>query len=63
MTKIVIADDHRVVRSGLRMLLDLEAVFTVEEHAEAAAHHAVVVGDHDLGHRKQASGVREWRRR
>jgi hypothetical protein len=23
---------------------------TVEEHPEAAAHHAVIVGDHDLGH-------------
>ena len=29
---------------------DLEAVLTVEEHPEAAAHHAVIVGDHDLGH-------------
>ena len=35
---------------------DLEAVFAVEEHPEAAAHHAVVVGDHDLGHCRQASG-------
>jgi DNA-binding NarL/FixJ family response regulator len=29
MTKIVIADDHRVVRSGLRMLLDREEDFEV----------------------------------
>ena len=35
---------------------DLEALLAVEEHPEAAAHHAVVVGDHDLGHRGQASG-------
>jgi DNA-binding NarL/FixJ family response regulator len=28
-TKIVIADDHRVVRSGLRMLLDREDGFEV----------------------------------
>ena len=33
---------------------DLEAFFAVEEHPEAAAHHAVVVGDHDLGHRNES---------
>jgi len=29
---------------------DLEAVLAVEEHPEPAAHDAVVIGDHDLGH-------------
>src|SRR5215211_3333669 len=33
MTKIVIADDHRVVRSGLRMLLDREEDFDVVAEA------------------------------
>ena len=33
MTKIVIADDHRVVRSGLRMLLDREDGFEVVAEA------------------------------
>ena len=33
MTKIVIADDHRVVRSGLRMLLDREEDFEVVAEA------------------------------
>ena len=33
MTKIVIADDHRVVRSGLRMLLDREEGFEVVAEA------------------------------
>ena len=33
MTKIVIADDHRVVRSGLRMVLDHEADFEVVAEA------------------------------
>ncbi len=27
---------------------DLEALFAVEQHAQAAAHHRVVVGQHDL---------------
>ena len=36
MTKIVIADDHRVVRSGLRMVLDREEDFEVV--AEAGSH-------------------------
>jgi len=34
LVKIVLADDHEVVRSGLRMLLDAEAGFEVV--AEAA---------------------------
>ena len=33
MTKIVIADDHRVVRSGLRMVLDREEGFEVVAEA------------------------------
>ena len=33
MIKIVIADDHRVVRSGLRMLLDREEGFEVVAEA------------------------------
>ena len=33
MTKIVIADDHRVVRSGLRMVLDREEDFEVVAEA------------------------------
>ena len=33
MTTIVIADDHRVVRSGLRMLLDREDGFEVVAEA------------------------------
>jgi hypothetical protein len=30
---------------------DVEAVLTVEEHPQPAAHDTVVIGDHDLGHR------------
>ena len=33
MTKIVIADDHRVVRSGLRIVLDREDGFEVVAEA------------------------------
>ena len=37
---------------------DLEALLAVEEHPEAAAHDAVVVGDHDLGHGGKLAGCR-----
>ena len=40
MTKIVIADDHRVVRSGLRMVLDREEDFEVVAEAGDVAERA-----------------------
>ena len=43
---IVIADDHAVVRSGLRMLLDAEPGFSVVAEAGTVAEARAAVGEH-----------------
>jgi hypothetical protein len=48
-TRLVETEPSRLEIAGLGD--DLEALLAVEEHAESAAHDAVVIGDHDLGHR------------
>lgn len=46
---IVIADDHRVVRSGLRLLLDSEAGFAVVAEAGTVAEALAAVREHGPG--------------
>jgi len=69
--RIVLVDDHAIVRTGLRLLLERDARFTVVAEAgtiaeaiEAAVNHHpdVVVLDLDLGHESGLDCVPELRR-
>jgi len=57
MTKIVIADDHRVIASGLRMLLDREEGFEVVAVAGVGGGGLRRAGGLHVGDRRRRRGA------